>query len=101
MRVSGAASIGSASPTSSITSRIEGEFGLGKPDPRVFEHVLERLAVSPADAWMIGGNLEAYIAGAQAVGILAILYDPTSTGVPDSIRAVPDRIIGELHELLG
>ncbi len=80
--------------------QIEGELGLGKPDRRVFENVLAGLGVSATDAWMVGDNLEADIAGAQAARIFAVWYDPASAGVPDSVEARPDRVIGSLHELL-
>lgn len=80
--------------------QIEGEFGLGKPDRRVFENVLAGLGVNATDAWMVGDNLEADVAGAQAARIFAVWYDPASAGVPDSAEARPDRVIGRLHELL-
>lgn len=51
---------------------IEGEFGAGKPDERVFSHVLEQLGVTAREAWMIGDNLEHDIAGAQKLGIFSI-----------------------------
>lgn len=37
---------------------IEGEFGCGKPDERVYRSALESLNCKPADAWMVGDNLE-------------------------------------------
>ena len=78
---------------------IEGEFGAGKPDPRVFHFALEKLGSTPAEAWMVGDNLEYDIAGAQGVGIHAIWVDTDGAGLPDSSSVRPDRIIGSLAEL--
>src|SRR3984893_4064626 len=33
---------------------IEGEFGVGKPDRRVYLHALEQLSVTAEEAWMVG-----------------------------------------------
>ena len=78
---------------------IEGEFGAGKPDPRVFHFALEKLGSTPTEAWMVGDNLEYDIAGAQGVGIHAVWVDTDGAGLPDSSSVRPDRIIGSLAEL--
>ena len=78
---------------------IEGEFGAGKPDPRVFRFALEKLGSTPTEAWMVGDNLEYDIAGAQRVGIYAVWVDADGGGLPDSSTVRPDRIIGSLAEL--
>src|SRR5207249_3622441 len=36
---------------------IEGEFGVGKPDPAVYRHVLTTLGADPAETWMVGDHL--------------------------------------------
>ena len=79
---------------------IEGEFGAGKPDERVFSHVLERLGVTAGEALMIGDNLEHDIAGAQKLGIFSIWVDWRETGLPESTTIQPDRIIRTLSDLL-
>lgn len=43
--------------------------GARKPDPKIFLHTLALLGVAPENALMIGDNLEADIAPAQALGI--------------------------------
>ena len=78
---------------------IEGAYGIGKPDERVFNFALDELDVSPAQAWMIGDNLVNDIAGAQAVGLYAIWVDWRKTGVPKESSAVPDRVIHSIVEL--
>src|SRR4051794_2167610 len=54
---------------------VEGEFGIGKPDARVYRHVLTELAVDAADAMMVGDDLERDVAGPQAVGMRGIWID--------------------------
>ena len=80
--------------------QIEGEFGVGKPDERAFRNALAALGVEPADAWMVGDNLEADIRGAQEVGVYAIWVDPDGVGVPEGSPVRPDRIIATLSDLL-
>src|SRR5262249_19457776 len=54
---------------------IEGEFGAGKPDDRVYQHVLEALGIRALDAWMVGDNLEWDVAGPQRLGMRGIWVD--------------------------
>ena len=79
---------------------IEGEFGTGKPDRRVFEHVLERLQVEPCDAWMVGDKLDFDIATPKLLGMHTVWIDVMGAGVPDDAPARPDRVIGSIAELL-
>jgi HAD superfamily hydrolase (TIGR01662 family) len=50
--------------------------GITKPDPGIFQIALDRLAVAPTDAIMVGDSPSADIAGAQAAGLRAALLDP-------------------------
>ena len=79
---------------------IAGEFGVAKPDPRVFRHTLDCLGVSPGESWMVGDNLYADVGGAQAVGIYGIWIDWRGNGLPDNTPAIPDRIIRSILELI-
>jgi putative hydrolase of the HAD superfamily len=79
---------------------IEGEFGVGKPDERVFRHALASLSVQPSDAWMVGDNLRADIEPALRLGIHAIWVDPEGGGLPADAPVRPDRTIRSLSELL-
>ena len=80
---------------------IEGEFGVGKPDRRVFEHVLERLGVEPRDAWMVGDKLDFDIATPKLLGMHTVWIDVKKTGLPEDAPVRPDRVIGSIAELLG
>jgi putative hydrolase of the HAD superfamily len=79
---------------------VEGEFGHGKPDERVYRHALAQLAVEPADAMMVGDDLERDVAGPQAVGMRGVWVDRVGTGLPPGSTIRPDRVISSLAELL-
>ena len=80
--------------------QIEEEFGIGKPDERAFLNALDVLGVTPADACMVGDNLEWDVHGAQRVGIYAVWMDAHGNGLPDGSTVHPDRTIRSLSELL-
>lgn len=79
---------------------IEGEFGDGKPDEKVFRKVLEKLKVDPAQAWMVGDDIERDIGGAQKCGIFSIWLDIKNSGLPQSASVQPDAIINNVSQLL-
>jgi putative hydrolase of the HAD superfamily len=54
---------------------IEGEFGVGKPDERVFRHALAACGVGAPGTWMVGDSLEADIAPAVRLGMHAVWID--------------------------
>jgi FMN phosphatase YigB (HAD superfamily) len=56
------------------------EFGYLKPDPRIFEHTLERLGVEAAESLHVGDIEDADVAGAKAVGMYAARYLPDGDG---------------------
>ncbi len=78
---------------------IEGEFGTGKPDQRVFSHALDSLNSGASDAWMVGDNLHADIAGAQALKIYSIWVDWRASGLPASSTVIPDYVIHSIAQL--
>ena len=80
--------------------QIEGEFGLGKPEPEVYRHALERLGCAAGDAWMVGDNYEWEVVAPQKLGMCGVWYDPFEAGVPATATARPTRIIKRLAELV-
>ena len=78
---------------------IEGEFGCGKPDARVFQTLLAALETVPAETWAIGDNVMWDVYGAMDVGIHGIWIDPSGKGVPVDWRE-PDRTVTALSELV-
>ncbi|MFL7794215.1 MAG: HAD family hydrolase [Anaerolineae bacterium] len=78
---------------------IEGEFGAGKPDGRVYAYALAQLGVQPEEVWMVGDNLEWDVAGPQRTGIKGIWIDLAGSGLPEDSAVRPDLIVGSLAEL--
>jgi putative hydrolase of the HAD superfamily len=78
---------------------IEGEFGVGKPDERVYCHALRQLSVAPADAWMVGDNLEWDVGAPQQLGMTGVWVDFAGMGLPASSDIRPDYTISSLTEL--
>jgi putative hydrolase of the HAD superfamily len=79
---------------------IEGEAGIGKPEPEAFLRALRALRSEPGQCWMVGDNLTYDVGGAQTIGIHAIWLDVRGRGLPEPAPAVPDRIVSSLAELL-
>lgn len=75
---------------------ISGREGVEKPDPRIFELALERLALDAADAMYVGDNPEFDVVPATALGMTAVLLDRRDR-FPDS----DDTRIADLRELPG
>ncbi len=79
---------------------IEEEFGVAKPDSRIFLATLDHLHVAAHETWMIGDDLMFDIAASQQLSIFAIWFDPSYKGLPKESFVHPDRIIHSLLELL-
>ncbi|MCQ6562097.1 HAD family hydrolase [Paenibacillus mendelii] len=77
---------------------IEEEFGIGKPDPRVYLHALDQLGVSKEEAWIIGDNLEWEVAAPQKLGIKGIWMNHRNVEPPLSV--IPYRTITALRDLI-
>ena len=79
---------------------IEGEFGVGKPDERVFAHALLSCGCDPESTWMVGDSLEADIAPALALGMHSVWVDAASAGLPEGAAIRPHRVVRAIRELL-
>lgn len=79
---------------------IEGEFGAGKPDERVFRHALQATGSEPETTWMVGDNLAADIAPAVELGMHAVWVDERGEGLPEGAPTTPHRIIRAITELI-
>jgi putative hydrolase of the HAD superfamily len=79
---------------------IEGEFGCGKPDVRVYGGALQALGCPPHETWMVGDNLEWDVAAPMRLGITGIWHDRFRTGLPAGSAVTPDRIVLAISELL-
>jgi HAD superfamily hydrolase (TIGR01662 family) len=77
------------------------DVGYIKPHPAIFEHALNCLSIDPAEAVFVGDNPEADIAGAQRVGMRAVLRrigHRAPEPVNGDIR--PDGTVDTLEQLL-
>lgn len=54
---------------------ISGEFGRAKPDPSIFEHLLERADCAAEEAFFVGDRLDKDVIPARAVGMHAMHLD--------------------------
>ena len=82
---------------------------VGKPEPPLFRMALERMAVPPATAAMVGDSIPSDIRGAKAVGMLTVLYAPEGrAAAPERRAAAPgggvaageaDLVVGSFAEL--
>ncbi len=79
---------------------IEGEFGVGKPDERVFRHALQALSSSPETTWMIGDSLESDIAPALALGLHSVWVDADGQGLAANAAIRPHRVVQAIRELV-
>ena len=78
---------------------IEGEFGVGKPDPAVYRHALAALRAAPADTVMVGDNLDWDVAAPQRLGVAGVWLDRPGGGLPAGSPVRPDRTIRSLTDL--
>ena len=80
--------------------QIEGEVGLGKPDPAAFNKVFEALAVDPAAVCMVGDSLEWDIRPARTLGCRTALYDPEAPNGDQADQVGADIVVRTLESLL-
>ena len=79
---------------------VEGEFGCGKPDERVYRGALTSLKADPATTWMVGDNLEWDVAAPMRLGLTGIWLDRFATGLPEGTAVTPHRIVLAISELI-
>jgi len=79
---------------------VEGEFGVGKPDERVYLHALAHLGTRPEETWMVGDNLVWDVEAPQRLGIYAIWVDFEAKGLPPGATVRPDRVVRSIEELM-
>ncbi|WP_080839607.1 HAD family hydrolase [Cohnella massiliensis] len=76
---------------------ISGNFGEGKPSPRLFEFALGRLGIEKSEGVMVGDKLTTDIKGANGIGMTSIWINRHGTTRDDEI--VPAYEIASLTEL--
>jgi 4-nitrophenyl phosphatase len=73
---------------------------VGKPEPPLFRMALERMALPPAAAAMVGDSVPSDIRGARAVGMRTVLYAPAG-GAPAGEADLVVASFAELASLAG
>ncbi len=73
--------------------------GYRKPHPSLFQRALAELDVPPQEAVFVGDRLVDDIAGAQSVGMRAVLTQQYRQETTDGTSVTPDGIIRRLGEL--
>ncbi|MCC7448087.1 MAG: HAD family hydrolase [Anaerolineae bacterium] len=76
------------------------DVGYLKPHPAIFEAALQCLDIQADEAVFIGDNLAADVAGAQSIGMRAVLRVSPHVMPPADSAIIPDAQITTLHDLL-
>ena len=79
---------------------VEGDVGVGKPEPGAYEAALGSLACTASRCWMVGDNLEWDVAAPQRLGIRAVWVDARRRGLPDGSPVRPDHVVAAISELV-
>ena len=66
------------------------EFGVSKPDPKLFEIALSRLECAPHEAVMVGDSWPADVLGAIAAGIRPVWFNRNRMRAPDPTLGVAE-----------
>ena len=77
---------------------ISGEYGIHKPDPRIFEVVCQQLNVKPNRTAMIGDSLDTDILGGNFAGLKTVWLNPDNKTC-DSVSREPTCQIQCLNDL--
>ena len=78
---------------------VSAEEGWRKPHPSLFEKALGELGVAPEEAVFVGDSPVHDIAGAQAVGMRAVLTQQYVARPFEPFGVAPDAVIGHVREL--
>ncbi len=77
----------------------QGSMGVGKPDPRFFDHIVNALGFPPEAVVSIGGSLEKEVNAARAAGLKAIHVDGVDD-LMDNIVAGIEKINADMAQML-
>jgi putative hydrolase of the HAD superfamily len=76
------------------------EFGVMKPDPRIFQEALDRMQVPADQAVMVGDSLAHDVHGARQVGMRGVWLDRSRNGTVDDPTIPVIRSLTELLDVL-
>jgi HAD superfamily hydrolase (TIGR01549 family) len=75
------------------------EFGIRKPDSKIFHHAVSFLHLQPAECLYVGDSYVNDVIGAKNAGMQTCWFNPESLKPPDE-NIKPDFIVNKLEELL-
>ena len=75
-------------------------FGLRKPHPGIYRHMLEMLGASASEAIFVGDRIHDDVWGAQQIGMRGVLTQEFRREEPEPGGTQPDHVISALPELL-
>jgi len=76
------------------------ELGYGKPDPRFFLAIAEKLHVVPGDCLMVGNHYSKDIVGAKRAGMMTIYYNEKELTGPFEQADLVIENMGELNKAI-
>ena len=79
---------------------IEGERGIGKPEPIVYENALSSLGQEPKNVWSVGDNLEWDVYAPMRVGMIGVWHNYSGSQLPVGESQEPDWVISGVSELI-
>jgi putative hydrolase of the HAD superfamily len=79
---------------------ISGAFGRGKPDPTIFEHVVDKLGIDKEHAIMVGDNLMTDILGASRIGMKSVWINRENKKRNEVIPTFEIKHLEELYPIL-
>lgn len=82
---------------------VTGDIGIGKPDPKPFEVILDRLDASAETSVMVGNSLTSDVLGARNAGVRSIWLDLDGSWARPELGITPDveiRTLGEIRRVL-
>ncbi len=84
---------------------MSGDVGVSKPDPGIFQYVLDQLEISPEDyhrVMMVGNHLTRDIKGANQLGLMSVWIDwsPRRSKIPADDLEIPNYTIKAPEELV-
>jgi FMN phosphatase YigB (HAD superfamily) len=77
---------------------ISAEVGWRKPRREIFQLVLDRMRLDPAEALFIGDSLLFDVSGAKQIGMDAVWLNPENRPVHPDLP-VPDHVVSSLTDL--
>jgi FMN phosphatase YigB (HAD superfamily) len=71
-----------------------------KPHPEIYHDALRALDLEPQEVVMVGDSLKADVAGAQALGMIAVWRKPRRPNLREEMDGIrPDFVVDELREI--